>query len=82
MMENASEFEAMKKDVLRQVLTKEALERMGRVRLANPLVASKLEMYLFQLGQSGQLKECIDDDKLKSILSVLMPERKTKIRRK
>lgn len=80
---NLADFEIMKKEILRKVLTKEAMERLGRVRLANPLVATQLEIYLVQLQQSGQLKESIDDTKLKQILSVLIPaNRKTKIRRK
>jgi len=41
-----------------------------------------LEIYLFQLSQSGQLKEIIDDNKLKQILNVLIPSRKTKIKRR
>jgi len=77
-----AQFEAMKKEIMRKILTKEALERLGRVKLANPLLANQLEVYLFQVHQSGQLKETIDDDKLKQILSVLTPKRKTKIRRK
>ena len=77
-----AEFEAMKKEIIRKVLTKEALERLGRVRIANPLIATQLEIYLFQLYQTGKLKEIIDDKKLKQILSVLTPERKTKIKRK
>ena len=80
--ENLAEFEALKKETLRKILTKEALERLGRVRLANPLVATQLEIYLFQLSQSGQLKEIIDDNKLKQILNVLIPSRKTKIKRR
>ena len=82
MTDNVAEFEALKKETLRKILTKEALERLGRVKLANPIVASQLEIYLFQLSQTGQLKETIDDAKLKHILSVLMPFKKTKIRRK
>jgi programmed cell death protein 5 len=82
MTENAAEFEVLKKETLRKILTKEALERLGRVKLANPIVANQLEIYLFQLSQTGQLKEMIDDAKLKHILSVLMPFKKTKIRRK
>lgn len=78
-----SEFEAVKKDVMRKILTKEAIERIGRIRVANPLVATQLEVYLFQLYQSGKLKEAIDDKKLKQILEVLVPERKKiKIKRK
>jgi len=79
---DVAEFEALKKEVLRKILTKEALERLGRVRIANPLVATQLEIYLFQLYQTGQIKETVDDKKLKKILSVLVPKRKTKIKRK
>ena len=77
-----AEFEALKKETMRKVLTKEALERLGRVKIANPLVATQLEIYLFQLYQSGKLQETIDDKKLKQILGVLTPQRKTKIKRK
>jgi programmed cell death protein 5 len=81
--DNIAEFEALKKDVLRKVLTKDAMERLGRVKLANPMIANQLEIYLFQLSQSGQLKDLIDDARLKQILSVLMPPaRKTKIKRR
>jgi len=79
---DVAQFEALKKETLRKIMTKEALERLGRVRLANPLIAAQLETYLFQVYQNGQLKENIDDEKLKQILNVLVPKRKTKIRRK
>jgi len=77
-----AEFENLKKEVMRKVLTKEALERLGRVRMANPLVATQLEIYLFQLYQAGKLTEMVDDKKLKQILEVLSPQRKIKIKRK
>jgi programmed cell death protein 5 len=81
--EDMKQFEALKKEALRNILTKNALERLGRIKLANPVLATQLEMYLFQLYQSGQLKGSIDDRKLKQILSVLAPKkRKTKIKRK
>jgi len=78
-----AEFEAMKKEVLRKILTKDAMERLGRVRIANPIVATQLEIYLFQLYQTGQLKDMVDDKKLKEILGILVPKKKkTKIKRK
>lgn len=76
------EFENLKKEALRKILTKEALERLGRVRIAKPLVATQIEMYLFQLYQAGKLTETVDDKKLKQILEVLTPQRKIKIKRK
>ena len=77
-----AEFENLKKEALRKILTKEALERIGRVRIAKPLVATQIEMYLFQLYQAGKLTETVDDKKLKQILEVLTPQRKIKIKRK
>ena len=81
--EEIQQFEDMKKDALRKVLSKSAFERLGRVKLANPVLASQLEMYLLQAYQAGQLKGNIDDKKLKQILNILVPKkRKTKIKRK
>jgi len=76
-----AEFEALKKEAIRKILTKDALERLGRVRVVNPLVATQLEIYLFQLYQSGKLTETIDDKRLKQILEVLTPQRKMKIKK-
>ena len=81
--EGLNQFEDAKKDILRKVLTKEAYERLGRVKIANALLSTQLEMYLVQLYQSGQLRGAVDDRKLKQILDVLVPKkRKTKIKRK
>ena len=78
--DNLKQFDAMKNDILKKVLTKDALERLGRVRIANPLLATQLELYMVQLYQSGQMKGSISDKKLKQILDVLVPKkRKTKI---
>lgn len=81
--EDIKQFEEIKKDALKKTMTKEAIERLGRVRIANPLLSTQLELYLVQLYQSGQMKGKIDDKKLKQILSILVPKkRKTKIKRK
>ena len=81
--DNLKQFDAMKNDILKKVLTKDALERLGRGRIANPLLATQLELYMVQLYQSGQMKGSISDKKLKQILDVLVPKkRKTKIKRK
>ena len=75
------ELERLKKVILGKILSKEAVERLGRLRAVNNPIVPQLEMYLIQLYQSGQLKETITDEKLKQILSVLTTERKTSIRR-
>lgn len=79
--EQAAQLEQMKKLILRKILTKSALERLGRVRIANPLLAGQLELYLIQVYQSGELKETIDDKRLKEILNVLITKKETKIKR-
>lgn len=76
-----AQIEQMKKTLLRQILSKEALERLGRVRMANPNLAAQLELYLIQLYQAGQLKGTVDDEKLKQILDLLTKKREWKIRR-
>lgn len=78
-MQQVQELERLKKIVLRKILTKEALERLGRVRLVKPQLAAQLELYLMQLYQSGQIKTTIDDSKLKSILDSLTTKKKFKI---
>ncbi len=79
--EQYAQAEQVKKALLRQILTKEALERIGRVRMANPNLAAQLELYLIQLYQAGQLKEAVTDEKLKQILDLLTKKREWRIRR-
>lgn len=78
----AMQLEMIRKTVLPKILDKAALERLGRVRVANPMLAGQLEIYLLQVYQAGQLKELITDDKLRQILSVLTEKRKTTIKRR
>lgn len=71
------------KEILIKLLSKKAFERLGRIRIANPILGSQLEAYLVQLYEAGQLQGEIDDNKLKQILKVITPKkRKTKIKRK
>ncbi len=80
--QEAAELEAAKKSLLMKILTKDAYERLGRVRMSNSMVAAQLELYLIQVYQSGQLAGSITDEKLKQILSVLTTDKKkTKIKR-
>lgn len=76
------EFEKLKKEVLRKVLTKNAIERLGRVRIVNPILVQQVEAYLLQLYQMGQIKEMIDDKKLKQILGMLTEKKDWSIKRR
>jgi len=80
--EAAMQFETAKRTILNKILDKTAMERLGRVRMANPMLASQLELYLIQLSQAGQLKETLTDAKLRSILDMLVKKRETKIIRR
>lgn len=76
------ELEKIKKEALRSILTKEAMERLGRVKLVNPLLTQQIELYLLQLFQTGQVKERIDDTKLREILTLLSEKKKWNIKRR
>jgi len=80
--EQAVQFEAAKRMLLNKVLDKGAVERLGRVRMANPVLATQIEAYLIQLYQAGQLKETITEAKLKQILNALTERKKTSIKRR
>ncbi len=77
--EKMKQFEQMKKQVVRKVLTKDAIERMGRIKLVKPELANQLELYLVQLYQSGEIKETIDDDQLRELLNLVTKKNKFNI---
>jgi programmed cell death protein 5 len=80
-LEEMRQLEAMKKQLLTGILTREALERLSRVRMVSPQVAAQLEVYLIQLQQTGRLQEKITDEKLREILRILSQKRDVKIKR-
>ncbi|MBD3155739.1 MAG: hypothetical protein GF368_03735 [Candidatus Aenigmarchaeota archaeon] len=70
-LEKMQEIEQMKKTIVRKILTKDAIQRMGRIKLVKPELANQLELYLVQLYQSGEIKQMIDDKQLKELLNLL-----------
>lgn len=69
--------EAKRQAILRQILTHDARERLGRLRVGYPDFAQKVEDQLIYLSQSGRLQgRTIDDDTLKEILERLTPEKR------
>ncbi len=62
------QIEHLKSKVLQKYLTKEARERLNNLRIGHPELAEQIEMLLLQAAQYGQLKEVIDDQKLKELL--------------
>ena len=77
------EFEEQKKAALRKILTTEARERLGRIKAARPEAAENIENQLIMFAQSGQLKNKINDEQLRELLSKLIPKKRDiKIRRR
>jgi len=69
--------------MIKQFLSKEALQRYGNLKAAHQEKAVQLLVVLGQAIQQGQIKEKITDEQLKNILKKLQPEKKEfKIKRK
>ncbi len=63
-------------EILRKILTPDARERLGRIRLAKPDVAAAVEQQLIGLAASGRLQRVVDDPTLRSLLERIAPERR------
>ena len=68
-MRQEMELEAQLDAIMRRILTPDARERLGRVKLVKPELARQVQLVLVQLYQAGQIREPIDDAKLKRILA-------------
>jgi programmed cell death protein 5 len=78
-----AQVDAQKQSVLRQILTSEARERLGRIQLAYPDVAENVTNQLILLAQSGRVQKVIDDATLRQILRKILPsKREIKIERR
>ena len=77
------EFEEQKKMLLRKILTNDARERLGRIKIARPEIVENIENQLIMLAQSGRLKNKINDEQLRELLSKIIPrKRDIKIKRR
>ncbi len=68
--------EQERSEILRRLLTPEARERLGRIRLAKPDVAAAVEQQLIALAASGRIQRAIDDATLRALLERIAPERR------
>lgn len=76
------QLEALKRQVLGKMLSKEAFERLGRVRSVNPELAAQAELYLLQIYQTGKIKGTVTDEQMKKILGLLSEKKDFKIKKK
>lgn len=74
--QQAAAMAAQRQTVLRQILTPEARERLGRIELAYPEVAESVESQLVALAQSGRIQTAIDDRTLQDILRRVVPKKR------
>jgi len=74
--EQQKELDDQKKNILRSILTDDARERLGRIKIARPEMAENLENQLIMLAQSGRLKNKINDEQLRELLAKLLPQKR------
>src|SRR2546428_9814064 len=67
------QVQAQRQLILRQILTPEARERLGRIELPYPELKGNIENQLIQLAQSGRVKSMVDDAALRQILERVLP---------
>ncbi|MBS7659484.1 MAG: DNA-binding protein [Candidatus Bathyarchaeia archaeon] len=76
------QIEMQKQEILRNILTPEARQRLANLKLVKPEFTAQLESYLIQLAQYGKLPIPLTDEQLKRILMQLQSHRREiKIRR-
>ena len=62
--------------VVKQIFTKEAVERYGNLKTAHQEKALQLLVILYQAMQTGQIKAKVDDSTLKKFLQQMTPKKK------
>jgi len=66
--EDEEKREEKRDQILRQVLSQEARERLNRVAIVKPDRARAVEDLLIQTAMRGQIRETIDEERLKGLL--------------
>ncbi len=72
------QLEVMKKTVMKKILSKAAVERLARIKLVKPDLATNIEVYLMQLYQAGKIKNEVSDEQLKMILDAVTEKKEFK----
>ena len=81
--EAQAQFEAQKKQILGQIMTSEARNRLANLKLTKPELVNQIELQLIQSAQAGSLRGKVTDDQLKVLLrQIAGQKREIKITRK
>jgi programmed cell death protein 5 len=81
--EAQAKFEAQKKQILGQILTSEARNRLANLKLTKPELVNNIELQLIQSAQSGSLRGKVTDEQIKVLLKQIAGQkREIKITRK
>ena len=81
--EAQAQFEAQKKQILGQILTPEARNRLANLRLTKPELVNQIELQLIQSAQAGSIRGKVTDEQLKVLLKQIAGQkREIKITRK
>ena len=77
------QFEAQKKQILGQIMTPEARQRLANLKLTKPELVNQIEIQLIQSAQAGSLRGKVTDEQLKVLLrQIAGQKREIKITRK
>ena len=78
-----AQFEAQKKQILGQIMTPEARNRLANLKLTKPELVNQIEIQLIQSAQAGSLRGKVTDEQLKVLLrQIAGQKREIKITRK
>ena len=81
--EAQAQFEAQKKQILGQIMTPEARQRLANLKLTKPEMVNQIEIQLIQSAQAGSLRGKVTDDQIKVLLrQIAGQKREIKITRK
>ena len=81
--EAQAQLEAQKKQILGQIMTPEARNRLANLKLTKPELVNQIELQLIQSAQSGSLRGKVTDEQLKVLLrQIAGQKREIKITRK
>ncbi|KAI8324561.1 DNA-binding TFAR19-related protein [Martensiomyces pterosporus] len=72
-----SQQEEARQNMLAQVLSREARERLGRIAMVKPEKARAVEDMLLRMARMGQIRNKVSEDELKEMLEQINAEHHT-----